>query len=156
MVRGSRGSAREVAISHNMPITPPFDIKVLGSDGRHRVVLAGELDLSKSPILLATVQDLISTRPDELEVDLREVRFIDSTGLRTLLVANDEAEHAGIAFYVIPSNSPQVRTVFEVTLLLDTLAWREPIEDAQRKTIEQLEQAYEADDRSGSEPDLAG
>ena len=98
---------------------PPFDIKLLGANGLHRIALAGELDLSTCPRLVAAVQDLLATRPRELEIDLRRVSFIDSTGLRTLVLARDESDIAGVAFYIVPSESPQVHNVFVVTTLHD-------------------------------------
>jgi anti-anti-sigma factor len=124
---------------------PTFDMKVLGADGLHRIVLSGELDLACCPTLMASVQDLLSTRPRELEIDLRQVRFIDSTGLRTLLVAREESGSLGIPFFVIPSDSPQVRNVFAITSVEDQLPWRAPISSRRRATIEGLEDAYSAD-----------
>ena len=125
---------------------PPFDMKVLGADGLHRIVLSGELDLSTCPALVVALQGLLATRPRELEIDLRQVVFIDSTGLRTLIVARDESSRAGVPIYVIRSESPLVRNVFAVTSVEDQLPWRTPISDSERATVEGLEQAYDAGD----------
>jgi anti-sigma B factor antagonist len=60
-----------------------------------RVVLTGELDIASSETLekqLAAVED---TSPEALVLDLRAVEFIDSTGLRTLIAADERARSAG-------------------------------------------------------------
>jgi len=131
---------------------PPFDMKLLGADGLHRIVLAGELDLAACPSVVVAVQDLLATRPRELEIDLRQVTFIDSTGLRTLILARDEAELAGVSLYVIPSENRQVQKVFTVTALQEQLPWRAPVSDTERATLVGLEQAYIADDDPEPEP----
>jgi anti-anti-sigma factor len=136
--------------------TPAFDMRVLGADGRHRVVLSGELDVAASAELVGGVQDLIAARSEELEIDLRKVVFIDSTGLRALLVAKDEAERTAIPLYVIPSASEPVRAIFEVTNLHDALPWRLPISSSQRAAIENLEQAFRADDDAEPETSSPG
>jgi anti-anti-sigma factor len=121
-------------------------MKVLRAAGDVRIVLDGELDLSSAPEFIAALQDLLAERPEELEIDLREITFLDSTGLRTLLIASDEARRAAIPLYVIPSASEQIRMVFEITNLQDALPWRQPVTEAQRATLDSLEEAYSADD----------
>lgn len=127
-------------------------MRVLGAEGRHRIVLSGELDVAVSAKLVSVLQNLIAARSQELEIDLREVVFIDSTGLRALLVAKEEAAATEIPLYVIPSAYEPVRALFEVTNVHSALPWRLPIDEAQRATIEGLEEAYRADDDSELEP----
>jgi anti-anti-sigma factor len=131
-------------------------MRILGTDGRHRIMLAGELDLAAAPTLVAAVQDLIASRSAELEIDLRRVVFIDSTGLRTLIVARDEAARTGIPLYVIPSAHEPVRAIFEVTNLQHALPWRLPISRAQRTAVASLEEAFSADEDTEPEPEPAG
>jgi anti-anti-sigma factor len=131
-------------------------MRVLGADGRHRIVLSGELDVAASAEVVAGIQDLIAARSAEIEIDLRKVVFIDSTGLRALLVAKDEAQRTAIPLYVIPSAYEPVRAIFEVTNLHDALPWRLPISRFQRTAIEGLEQAFRADDDIEPEPKPAG
>jgi anti-sigma B factor antagonist len=50
----------------------------------HRMVVTGELDAATAPELAAAL-DAIGT--DDVEVDIAHVGFIDSSGLRALLVA---------------------------------------------------------------------
>ncbi len=48
-------------------------------------------------------------------VDLREVEFLDSTGLRTLLQADARSRRNGFELQIINSDSGQVRRVLELT-----------------------------------------
>src|SRR4051794_20008154 len=102
----------------------PFDLKVEADEGLHRIILSGELDLHTSLDLSHAVKEVCSNRAQEVEIDLRGVRFIDSTGIRTLLVVASETASRGVTLRLIPSNSPHVTNVFEVTQMLDTLPWR--------------------------------
>lgn len=102
---------------------PPFRLEVGSGDEFRRVVVSGELDLHTAPDLASTVIDLCCDDTREIEIDMREVRFIDSTGIRTLLVAADEAASLGIALRMIPSASRHVMKVFEITRTLDELPW---------------------------------
>lgn len=155
MVRGSRTERVNRDVSWGMR-TPAFDMRVLGTDGRHRIVLSGELDVAATGEFVVAVQDLIAARPEELEIDLRKVVFIDSTGLRALLIAKDEAARTAIPLYVIPSAYEPVRAIFEVTNMQDALPWRLPLSSSQRAAIEGLEQAFRADDGAEPEPKPAG
>jgi anti-sigma B factor antagonist len=53
--------------------------------GRCQVIeLAGELDIATAPVLKAAIDEM-SPIPDHIQVDVTELTFIDSTGLRLLL-----------------------------------------------------------------------
>ena len=64
---------------------------------RESVVVAphGELDLATSGELEATIRQLHDSGFGDVVVDLRELTFIDSTGLRLLLELNSEARADG-------------------------------------------------------------
>jgi anti-sigma B factor antagonist len=51
------------------------------------IELIGELDVATAPILKAAI-DQMSPIPDHIQIDLTELTFIDSTGLRLLLQAS--------------------------------------------------------------------
>ena len=108
---------------HTPVYTPPFRITVRGEEGRVRIVLSGELDLHTAPELELAVADAYRGERSELELDLRDVRFIDSTGIRALLVSADEAEARGVSLQIVPSTSPHVTSVFELTCMLEALPW---------------------------------
>lgn len=52
------------------------------------IELIGELDLATAPILKAAIDEIASI-PDHIKVDMSQLDFIDSTGLRVLLRASE-------------------------------------------------------------------
>lgn len=75
----------------------PLTISSHQADGTVAVELGGEFDLHGSGQVAAAVQHALAYRPDAIDVDAAELSFIDSAGLRTLLIALQEAEAAGSA-----------------------------------------------------------
>lgn len=91
-------------------------------DGATAVVeLEGELDLHGVGILTAAVGDLLGEPPRSIAVDAAGLTFIDSAGLRALLVAQRDAEAAGAVLGLVNS-SPPVERVLEMTGLHARLA----------------------------------
>jgi anti-sigma B factor antagonist len=69
--------------------------------GRFVMSLTGELDLATAPALADAVTGLLAGAPvRQLRVDLAEVRFLDSSGIRALLQARRAAEQHGASFTV--------------------------------------------------------
>jgi anti-anti-sigma factor len=67
---------------------PRFDVTVAdGADGRLVIAVSGELDLVTEPQLEAALANAVG-RP--VTIDLSELAFMDSTGLRALLSAARE------------------------------------------------------------------
>lgn len=66
---------------------PRFDVTVEDSDGAVLLRLNGELDLMSEPVLAAALEQ-VDGRP--LRIDLTELAFMDSTGLRAMLTAARE------------------------------------------------------------------
>jgi anti-sigma B factor antagonist len=65
-----------------------------------RVRLVGELDLATADEVAAAVEE---TRGfGRLVVDLSEVTFLDSSGIRAILQAQQTADRDGMAFAVVP------------------------------------------------------
>jgi anti-anti-sigma factor len=84
-----------------------------GGEGAVTIAFRGELDLSTAPVADQALQALDpGQRP--LLVDLRELRFIDSTGLRAILEADGRIRQAGGAMVLIRGPRP-VHRVFELT-----------------------------------------
>ena len=61
----------------------------------------GELDLSSEPQWLAGLAELVAGRPDRINIDLRNVTFIDSAGLNLLVITSLVAGDSGIATRLI-------------------------------------------------------
>ena len=79
-----------------------FSISTSDRDGRAVIVVRGELDLATAPELDAVVTEALDAGQDVV-VDLRELAFMDSTGLRVLVAAHARAEgaDAGPSFLVV-------------------------------------------------------
>jgi anti-sigma B factor antagonist len=91
-----------------------FEVTTSTADGVATVVLEGELDIARAPVLDAPVADVERNGTATLLLDLARVRFIDSTGLRSLLSAQQRAETAGRRLRL--ANLPvDVERVFDAT-----------------------------------------
>jgi len=78
--------------------------------------IAGELDVATAPELQAR----LSAHRGPAILDLRDVTFIDSTGLRVLLGASQGRDRA--ESLVLRAPSPAVRRLIELAALTDQLA----------------------------------
>ena len=63
--------------------------------GQTRLVLAGELDIASAEDLEKQLAAAEVDAPATLVLDLRRVEFIDSTGIRTLMAADERARSQG-------------------------------------------------------------
>ncbi len=89
-------------------------IEEAAADGRHRLHLRGELDLASVASVRARVRTVCATPGVRAVVlDLEGIRFIDSTGLRTLLEARELCVERGCAF-LLEHVPPRVQRVFEI------------------------------------------
>jgi anti-anti-sigma factor len=84
------------------------------------VALEGEIDLAAAPDAERMIAEAEAGKPAQLIIDLREVTFMDSSGLRVLLTAHRRAEEAGRRFAVVRGGEA-VHRLLEVTGLTDRL-----------------------------------
>jgi anti-anti-sigma factor len=99
------------------------DVLVLSTrrdGGRAVVALVGELDLHGSDRLTAEVAGALGDQVEVLDLDARGLRFVDSAGLRALLLARGEAERKGVSFQLSEVTAP-VRRVIDLAGLTDLL-----------------------------------
>jgi anti-anti-sigma factor len=82
--------------------------------GRHTLVLSGELDLSNADTLQTLIQRLAAEEVGGITLDLGHVDFMDSTGLRAVLVGQEICRRQGCAFDISPCSSA-VRRLFELS-----------------------------------------
>lgn len=81
-----------------------------GSNSVLRLVVSGELDIATAPDLEAAFEQALGTDPHSIEVDLSQVTFIDSTGIRLLLLISERGDGR---VSLIPG--AQVDRVIEIT-----------------------------------------
>jgi anti-sigma B factor antagonist len=88
--------------------------------GASVLALAGEFDLAVVELFEQAIAKLERAESPVVVVDLSAVEFMDSSGLRALVLADRRAQAAGRRLAIVPG-PPTVRRVFELTQLEDRL-----------------------------------
>ena len=96
-----------------------------------RLALAGEFDLSNATQVEDALKELERDRPALLVLDLRELTFMDSTGLRVMVSADARARDDSRRLAVV-QGPESVHRVFRITGLDDHLEMVETPEAALR------------------------
>jgi anti-sigma B factor antagonist len=103
-------------------MAPQFSmVDARDADGALRLTLLGELDLTVADQLEARLQELRTFEPC-VRLDLSELSFIDSSGIRIVIRARLDADRDGWALNVDPHVSEIVRRPLEL-LGLDEVLW---------------------------------
>jgi anti-anti-sigma factor len=98
-----------------------FTLDVHPADGDGvRVVAGGELDLAVAPEFKRRLAALLADGP--VLLDLRELEFMDSSGVRVLDALTGIAEIEGHPFRVGSELQPAVRQVLEMTGMFGVLS----------------------------------
>lgn len=79
----------------------PLQVTAEEHPGQTRLVLAGELDIASTQQFEQQLTASEAQAPDALVVDLRRVEFVDSTGLRALISADERARSQGRRLIVV-------------------------------------------------------
>ncbi|MFL5844401.1 MAG: STAS domain-containing protein [Solirubrobacteraceae bacterium] len=92
---------------------PPFELDVDSGDDRVTFTPRGELDLATAPELEDKVLSAVRTADRSVVLDLRELTFMDSTGVRTIVAAHQLAGETGGDLRVVrpPRDSPVSRVI---------------------------------------------
>ena len=96
----------------------PFRVKISQHDGATVLAPTGELDLASSPELEAELERVKES--ELIIVDLRQLEFIDSTGLSVLVKANQRAQQAGRRFALV-NGGWQIQRLLSLTGIADRL-----------------------------------
>jgi anti-sigma B factor antagonist len=96
----------------------PLTVEVQDDGGVAVLVVRGELDVYSSPALDAAVDQVLGDGARSLVLDLGEVGFIDSSGLRSMIRARQQAGSSPDAVRI---RNPQPATVrlLDITGLTD-------------------------------------
>ncbi len=84
------------------------------------LALSGELDLVSCPALERAIDEVAGLDVDLIVVDLRELDFMDSTGLHALLRAHQQAQESSRRLALIRGRE-QVQRLFDLTGVADSL-----------------------------------
>jgi anti-sigma B factor antagonist len=98
-------------------------IRAYEEPGRCVLMLGGELDLAGVPAFEAAATRLCEMGLGELLVDISDVGFIDSSGVRSILEIKAMCERRSCEFSMTHARDHGER-VFELTRLLDHLPFR--------------------------------
>jgi anti-anti-sigma factor len=100
-----------------------FSVKVVEETDSLVLELHGELDLSTCPALEAALERAEQTRTESLVLDLSNLQFVDSTGLRAILAAarrNADGNGDGRQFG-LTRGPAVVQRVFDLAGITDSL-----------------------------------
>ncbi len=98
----------------------PFRVDVHPERDVVRVVPHGELDVATAPQLEAQLHELRRSGFERFALDLRELQFVDSTGIR-VIVAEHRFATANDREFTLIGGRPAVRRALEVCGLLEHL-----------------------------------
>jgi anti-anti-sigma factor len=103
-----------------------LDVRTEDRNGLVHVALVGELDLSTVAKVQEELRRVEASSPATVVVDLSKLTFLDSTGLRCIVTADERARSEGRRI-VIVRGPDAVQRVFAITRLDDRL---EMVDDA--------------------------
>jgi anti-sigma B factor antagonist len=99
------------------------------NEGQARVIsVIGELDLASSPVLQQELDRMFKSDAELLIVDLRELEFMDSTGLSLIVKAHQRADELGQRFAVV-KGPQQVERLLNMTGVAERLTLVDAPED---------------------------
>ncbi len=93
---------------------PSFDLRVVRDGRAVHIAPCGELDIATTPELEQALTDATADAAETIVLDLRELSFMDSTGLRALAQANSRADERGVALSII-RGARQIERVLEIS-----------------------------------------
>ena len=85
-----------------------------------RLVAVGEIDASSAHTFEAAATQALAEQPGCVEIDLTDIGFIDSSGLRSIISLSNRARERQVEV-AITGMSAAARRVLEITGLIDTL-----------------------------------
>lgn len=112
-----------------------LDIRTESVEGIPVVKVVGDVDILTSDRFREVVLQLISEGNNRLVIDLREVGFLDSSGLMVLIQALHRTRQAGGGLALADRTQP-LRPVIRVTGLSKTFGIYPEPEDAARSLLE--------------------
>jgi anti-anti-sigma factor len=102
------------------PARPGVTMKLTGPDAAAtRISITGDIDRCTAyQVQQAVIQALRQQRPTRIEVDLGGVGFLDSAGIRALVLSRADAEQVDCRLTLVNAR-PLVRQVLAIAGLLD-------------------------------------
>jgi anti-sigma B factor antagonist len=107
---------------HDIEDFAEFHLTVTAAAGHTVIALGGELDVAHADDLTRALREQAAQGP--VHLDLGELTFMDSTGVRLLDTLLREADASGWTVTLAPELHPAVRRVLEVTGMLPLLPFQ--------------------------------
>lgn len=97
------------------PVTADKHLQIDRRSEQDRIVLAlhGELDLVGAPLLQSEIEAAAVEQAPMIVLDLEDLQFIDSSGLRVILSAHERARERGQTF-ALTRGSQQVQRLLSI------------------------------------------
>lgn len=102
----------------------PFSLAVRPDGDEVTVAPTGDLDIATADALDREVRELRTSGFDRVVIDLRDVTFIDSSGLRVLLSLRNDAKRDGHHLELVPA-ARQAQRIFSLTRTGGLFDWRQ-------------------------------
>jgi anti-sigma B factor antagonist len=94
---------------------PRFEISEEVQGATVTVTISGELDLNTVPALARRLDELLGDEPHHVTVDLSDLTFMDSSGLRQLIELDERARSDEWTLELVPSCHESATTVLRLT-----------------------------------------
>jgi anti-sigma B factor antagonist len=110
--------------AYALPTT--FRCELIPERDRVRVAPAGELDIATAPQLEHAVKELLASGFGHVIVDLTDVEFLDSNGLRVIMRLHATSAEGSLRLEFKPG-PPAVQRIFELSGIADALTFIRPL-----------------------------
>ncbi len=111
-----------------------MQVRELIQDGLHIVQIAGEVDMAASPELREVLGAHADAKRDALLIDFTEVKYVDSSGLATLVEYVQKSARYGGRF-AVGGLSENVQTIFEMVRLHEVFPVHASVSDARSALV---------------------
>lgn len=129
---GAHGHVRLVTPESDSPApdVPVFQVSIEPLRDTVRVAVTGEIDIATAPAVGAELTQMIDAGFRRVVLDLRDVSFMDSTAIRTILTAKQRAQEHDVAFTLVEISGP-VKRILDIAGLTALLPFVNPAQIAE-------------------------
>ena len=106
------------------PVPESFEVRRLADAEGVVLMLFGELDLASAPALEQELKEVGHANPARLLLDLRNLGFMDSTGLALMIRAQQSADANGHRL-VFRRGTSQVQRLFELSGVVERFTFED-------------------------------
>jgi anti-sigma B factor antagonist len=106
-----------------LPDPPELSVTARTSGEHTSLAVAGEMDVATADEFATAVREHLAVGP--VVIELAELRFMDSSGVRALDGLVRDSEREGWSLAIAPDIHDNVRRVLSLTGVLDTLPLRD-------------------------------